>query len=132
VSLYTWTSVIGVILAGICLGNYIEGWLANRWASLQTLGVIFITGGVFTLFILVVNEIDILDLVDSSYIMETMTLITLMFFLPSALLGVISPVVVNLSVRDLSKTGSTVGRIYAAGAIGSIAGTFATGFVLRS
>jgi hypothetical protein len=35
VSLYTWTSVIGVVLAGISLGNYLGGWLADRHASLR-------------------------------------------------------------------------------------------------
>ena len=31
VSLYTWTSVIGVVLAGVSLGNYLGGRLADRW-----------------------------------------------------------------------------------------------------
>src|SRR5690349_17252705 len=30
-SLYTWTSVIGVILAGITLGNWLGGWLSDRY-----------------------------------------------------------------------------------------------------
>src|SRR3989339_2021969 len=29
-SIYTWTSVIGVILAGISIGNYLGGWLADQ------------------------------------------------------------------------------------------------------
>ncbi len=33
VSLYTWTSIIGVILAGIALGNYLGGKLADRYPS---------------------------------------------------------------------------------------------------
>ena len=33
VSLYTWTSVIGVILAGIALGNYLGGKIADRYRS---------------------------------------------------------------------------------------------------
>ena len=44
----------------------------------------------------------------------------------------ISPIVAKLSVSDLAKTGRTVGEIYAAGALGSIVGTFLTGFVLIS
>ena len=47
-------------------------------------------------------------------------------------LGMVSPVVAKLAVQDLASTGSTVGRIYAAGAAGSILGTFATGFWLIS
>ena len=33
VSLYTWTTIIGVILAGMSLGNYIGGRRADRRAS---------------------------------------------------------------------------------------------------
>jgi len=34
VSLYTWTSVIGVVLAGISLGNFLGGEIADRRASI--------------------------------------------------------------------------------------------------
>ena len=40
VSLYTWTSVIGVVLAGMSLGNYLGGGLADRWASPRLLGIL--------------------------------------------------------------------------------------------
>src|SRR5213596_1143117 len=45
VSLYTWTSIIGVILAGISLGNFLGGRLADRGASARTLGTLFLLGG---------------------------------------------------------------------------------------
>src|SRR5918912_436581 len=38
VSLYTWTSIIGVVLAGISLGNYLGGRIADRWPQRRTLG----------------------------------------------------------------------------------------------
>ena len=50
------------------------------------------------------------------------------FLLPAVLLGTISPLVVKLTLSDLGETGSVVGRIYAAGAAGSIAGIFLAGF----
>src|SRR5437867_11707915 len=52
VSLYTWTSIIGVVLAGISLGNYIGGRIADRWASSFTLGVLFLLSGVTALLML--------------------------------------------------------------------------------
>ena len=58
VSLYTWTSVIGVVLAGISLGNYLGGRLADRWASLRLLGGIFLLGGLSSLGILAVDVMD--------------------------------------------------------------------------
>jgi spermidine synthase len=44
----------------------------------------------------------------------------------------ISPVVVKLTLNNLEKTGNVVGKIYAFSTLGSILGTFATGFYLIS
>jgi len=40
VSLYTWTSVIGVVLGGVSLGNYLGGRLADRWPNRAALGLV--------------------------------------------------------------------------------------------
>src|SRR5436190_16403587 len=53
VSLYTWTSIIGVVLAGISLGNYVGGRIADRAASASTLGALFLLSGIASLAILV-------------------------------------------------------------------------------
>ena len=45
VSLYTWTSIIGVVLAGIRIGNYVGGRVADRFPSPTTLGIILLAGG---------------------------------------------------------------------------------------
>jgi spermidine synthase len=132
VSLYTWTSVIGVVLAGISLGNYVGGLLADRWASLRLLGTIFVLAGFSCLGILLVDELSGLTPDSWPVILGILILTTALFFVPSSIMGTVSPIVAKLSVRDLGETGSTVGKIYAAGAVGSIVGTFATGFVLIS
>lgn len=133
VSLYTWTSVIGVVLAGMSLGNFLGGEVADRLASMSLLGVAFIAAGLASLSILLTINLLGGTLPDSwPIVLEILTLTGATFFVPSAVLGAISPIVVKLAVRDLAETGSTVGRIYASSAVGSIAGTFATGFVLIS
>ncbi|MCX6031106.1 MAG: fused MFS/spermidine synthase [Chloroflexi bacterium] len=132
VSLYTWTSVIGVVLAGMSLGNYLGGRLADRWASPRLLGLIFLLGGLASLVILATEALG-LKLPDAWPIVVRILVFTAaLFFLPSMILGGVSPVVVKLAVHDLARTGSTVGRISAAGTVGSIVGTFATGFWLIS
>ena len=130
VSLYTWTSVIGIVLAGISLGNYLGGWLADRWASLRLLGAIFVVGGLSSFGILLAESVG--DHLPGNWpvVLQIMALTAALFFVPSMVLGGISPVVAKLAVRDLSRTGTTLGKIYAAGTAGSILGTFATGFVL--
>jgi spermidine synthase len=132
VSLYTWTSVIGVILAGISLGNYLGGWLADRWAALRLLGIIFLLGGLSAFLILLTEGLGYQLPANWPMIIQIVVLTAALFFPPSTILGAVSPVVVKLAVRDLSRTGRTVGRIYAAGTAGSIVGTFVTGFVLIS
>ena len=52
VSLYTWTSIIGVILAGIALGNYLGGRLADKYTSSHLLLAVFFAGALTTIIIL--------------------------------------------------------------------------------
>jgi spermidine synthase len=132
VSLYTWTGVIGVVLAGISLGNYLGGRIADRWASLRLLGSVFLLAGLACFGILAVDVLGRRGIGDWPIVLEILALTTVLFFAPCVILGTTSPIVAKLAVRDLAETGSTVGKIYAAGALGSIMGTFVTGFVLIS
>ncbi len=134
VSLYTWTSVIGVILAGISLGNYIGGRLADRFGSTPFLGLIFALASLGSLAILLLNNIlGNINLPKTIPLMVwVVTDIAGVFFLPSMILGCVSPIVVKLSLTDLNRSGTTVGKIYAWSSVGSIVGTFATGFWLIS
>ncbi len=132
VSLYTWTSIIGVVLAGISLGNFLGGWLADRWASLRFLGGIFLLAGLTSFVVLAVDWLGGVTPISWPIVVRILLLTTALFFVPCLILGTISPVVAKLAVRDLNKTGITVGKIYAAGTAGSIVGTFMTGFLLIS
>lgn len=134
VSLYTWTSIIGVVLAGISLGNYLGGRIADRAPRQQTLGMLFLLSGLATFMILALVQFVGTKAVDLPIpLMGKIALtIAIIFFLPSLLMGTITPVVVKLTLKDITQTGSTVGKIYAWSTLGSIVGTFATGFVLIS
>ncbi len=130
VSLYTWTSVIGVILAGIALGNYLGGKIADRHPSPLLLAAIFFIGGLLT-----VSIHPAIKLVTSGFwfsnlpIMWNFTLKTsVIFFLPAVVVSMVSPLVIKLTLADLGKTGGIVGTIYAFSTAGSILGTFMTGF----
>src|SRR6266545_1914705 len=52
VSLYTWTSVIGVVLAGVSLGNYLGGRVADRWPSRSAVALIYFAGSLASLTVL--------------------------------------------------------------------------------
>ena len=48
-SLVVWTSVIGIILGGICLGNVLGGRLADRVAPRRAIGPLYALGALMTL-----------------------------------------------------------------------------------
>lgn len=132
VSLYTWTSIIGIILAGIALGNYLGGKLADKRPSPILLMFIFFTGALTTIGILPATKfVAEGDWFSSLPVMWNFTLKTsLIFFLPAVILSMVSPMVIKLTLADLGRTGGVVGTIYAFSTAGSILGTFLTGFYL--
>ena len=133
VSLYTWTSIIGVVLAGISLGNYLGGVVADRRASRATLGLVILAAGLASLGIMVMTVVMTgLNLADLPFTARIVFITAAIFFLPSLILGMVSPIVIKLALQDLQHAGNTVGTIYAVSTVGSIFGTFVTGFWLIS
>jgi spermidine synthase len=130
VSLYTWTSIIGVILAGIALGNFLGGRLADRYASPGVLAIIFFIGALTTMAVLpAAKAFGTADWFSHLPVMlEFVAKVFCVFFLPAIILSMVSPMVIKLTLADLGRTGGTVGTIYAVSTVGSIAGTFLTGF----
>ncbi len=132
VSLYTWTSIIGVVLAGISVGAYLGGLLADRYPTQTTLGWLLILSGLGAFAISPLTDYVGGSQWNMSLMVRILLITTIIFFAPSAVLGMISPVVVKLTLNNLNKTGNIVGKIYAFSTLGSIIGTFATGFFLIS
>lgn len=132
VSLYTWTSVIGVVLAGISLGNYVGGKLADIYPPRKLLPALFLLASVLSLTVLFL--VDWLGTWQRpewmSWPLWILQNVSITFLLPACLLGTISPVVSKAALEVRRQIGSTVGSLYAAGAAGSILGTFLTGYVL--
>ncbi|UCG15436.1 MAG: fused MFS/spermidine synthase [Phycisphaerales bacterium] len=131
-SLYTWTSAIGVVLAGISLGNYIGGRLADRFHPRRTLSLLFILASLLCLTIPMMN--NAVGRWEALNVLTWPTRIflhfVLAFLLPATLLGTMSPVVAKMALGMGHGAGRTIGTIYAWGAIGSIVGTFVAGFFL--
>jgi spermidine synthase len=130
VSLYTWTSIIGVILAGIALGNYLGGKIADKHASPTLLATILFAGTLATLAVLPISKsVTSVELFSKLHLMLNSTLtVACIFFIPAIILSMVSPLVIKLTLADLGKTGGVVGTIYACSTAGSILGTFMTGF----
>lgn len=131
-SLYTWTSVIGVVLAGITLGNWLGGWMADRYDRGRALAWTYVLASIACGSVLWLDQLigTIARPESLSWPTWVLTVVGGMFLLPALALGTTSPLVASMALQRSSKTGSTVGNVYAWGALGSIVGTFLTGFYL--
>jgi predicted membrane-bound spermidine synthase len=132
VSIYSWTSIIGVILAGLSLGNWVGGHWADRGAGERVVGIVLLLAAVFSVFgllslgfIATILQARELDLISSSFLYVLM-----MFFIPAVLLGIVTPVLTTEALRLDNRIGHIVGRMHALAALGSIFGTFLTGYWL--
>jgi spermidine synthase len=131
-SLYGWTTVIAVVLAGITLGSSVGGRLADAFQPRRTLTVLFILSAAACLVITKSSG----SLARSSLLMsyEWPVQIALhcvaVFFLPSLTMGAVTPVVAKAALGLGRGAGTTVGTVYAWSSVGSIVGTLVAGFFL--
>jgi predicted membrane-bound spermidine synthase len=129
VSLTTYTGIIAAILAGIALGAWIGGRAADAFGPLPLLGPAFVLGGVAaTASVPIVGAVGTLGLGDG--FVAIVTLATVAFVAPAAILSAVGPMIVRATLTDLATSGSIVGRLSAIGTVGAITGTLLTGFVL--
>ncbi len=131
-SLSVWTSVIGIMLGGICLGNVLGGRLADRIEPAKAIGPLYALGAFLSLSCLWMNAVAGLTpgLESMPWNLRTMVVVTLDFLIPATVLGMIGPVVAKMAVEQARRAGSAIGDVYFCGAVGSIAGTFLAGFIL--
>ncbi|WKZ24909.1 MAG: fused MFS/spermidine synthase [Patescibacteria group bacterium] len=131
-SLVVWTTLIGVILACLSLGYTIGGRLADKQPSRLILAVVMAGAG---LLIAAVNwQIALVasfsSLMIDSFGLEFASILSALFLfaLPSILLGMIPPYAIKLRLTSTGQTGKVAGNLYAISTVGSIVGTFLTGF----
>ena len=93
-SIYTWTSVIGVVLAGIAAGNWFGGRVADRFKPRNALAILFAVGSIACLAVPGFNKLigNWGFLSKQEWALRIAAHVFLVFFLPSAMLGCIGPV----------------------------------------
>jgi spermidine synthase len=129
VSLTTYTSIIGVILAGIAAGAWAGGRAADRVGPDRLLGGLLVAGGAAA-----VAAVPVAGLLGPALAGSgpdaSLLLAAVAFALPAALLSAVAPVIVRAAIRDVGSSGTVVGRLSAVGTAGALTGTFLTGYVL--
>lgn len=131
-SLETWTSIIGVFLAGIALGNGFGGKLADRYPTPRTLTILLALGAGTALWMLVFP-----GLLSSSGMYKLLPLnpripiLAAVLCLPAGfVLSLLTPLAIKLGLPDVGHTGRVAGLIFSLSTLGCLIGNYLTGFYL--
>ena len=130
-SIYTWTSVLGVVLAALAVGNALGGYLADRRDPRTLLPRLLLAASVAVASCLWTPALTAYVVgLDMGWMLRTLLAVAVAFFLPAAMVGTITPVVLRAALADPASDGRTVGRLYAVGTAGALGGALLPALVL--
>jgi len=132
-----YTVVIGLIMISMSIGNVLGGRSADKhnnlgrlfamlWVAALWIAVIPLVGK----YIIALSAIIMMWILPGNLLVAGSTFSCLLVFsAPLLILGMVSPYLVKLGIKDMKNSGRTTGEIYAASTIGSIIGTFIPTFL---
>jgi spermidine synthase len=131
-SIFVWGSLISTFLAGLTIGYYMGGFLADRRPRLLAMAVLILIAGVLVVILPVVAPPVNRSIasVDFGPRLSPLVATVCLFFLPSMFMGTVSPYAIKLAASSLATIGNTAGLIYAISTAGSIVGALLTAFYL--
>lgn len=131
-SVHIWGSIITVFMLSLSLGYLLGGKLSTRSPSLAIYGLIFVAAAIMILPIVLFGqglmETVFVNIEDSRYgsLLASMVL----FFIPTVILGMLSPYSVRLLVKSSDESGQVAGKLYFVSTLGSALGTIISSFYL--
>ena len=131
-SLETWTTIIGVFLSGIALGNWIGGKLADATASTRRLALLLGLGGLTSLYMVgMAILMDVYPFYQAIPLWLRIPLLsTLLCLIPSFVFSLITPLAIKIALPDISQAGRIAGLMFAVSTLGCLIGNYLTGFIL--
>ena len=131
-SVHVWGSIIAVFMLSLSVGYLVGGTLSLRHPSLTRFGLIFLASTLTTLPVLLaadpIMEWVFMRIEDPRY--GSLVVSMLLFFLPTAALGMVSPYSIRLLVEHRFHSGHVAGKLYFVSTLGSAVGTIMTSFYL--
>lgn len=131
-SIYVWGGVITVFMLALSVGYLLGGHLSVHSPSLRRLGYLLMAAAVATLPVVIWGD-PLLDWIfdhvrDPRY--GSLVASSVLFFLPTAISGTVSPYAIRLLVTQLHVSGKLAGSLYFVSTFGSAVGTICTSFYL--
>ena len=128
-SLYVWAAVLGVTLGGLTLGYFTGGLLSRRYSGrVAVLYRVLVLAGAFTAVMPVTSGWIMETTID--WELRTGAIASLLCFMlpPLLLMGMVSPLIINLLTDRADRAGNRAGNVYAISTLGGILATFLLGF----
>lgn len=128
-SVLVWTNLIGVILLALAAGAWFGGYLSDTYRDRRILGILLFAAGITSSFLPFSYPFAVWIL---TFLSETyaLPLLALVLLAPTAfVLGAVPPAAVRLALHEVGEAGQISGRLNALGALGSLLGTYFTGYV---
>jgi spermidine synthase len=127
---FVWTAQIGVTLLALALGYALGGWLADTSPRLG-----WIYGGLALAAAWLCGAVLLVEPAAYACLRFELALGSLLgalglFFVPLALLAMVSPFFARMLTQSLDNVGRNVGRLIALGTLGSVAGTVLISYVI--
>lgn len=129
-SLSVWGSIITIFMLALAMGYLFGGRLSTRNPSVATFALFFIAAGLFSLPVILfadpIMQPIFLTIEDPRY--GSLFAAVFLFFIPTSILGMISPYAVRLMVERQDHSGHMAGLLYFISTLGSAVGTLGTSF----
>jgi spermidine synthase len=125
-SIVTWMAIISFVLVGISVGNAVGAKISKhsvdgaRNAFVWAFG--FVSPLVLLCYLLAANVATVLA--SSSLIAGSLIFALFFVGIPSVFLGIVSPLLVRISVQHIEESGFIAGRLSVSNIIGSVLGIF--------
>lgn len=131
-SIYVWGSIITVFMVALAVGYLTGGHLSLMQPRLSKYGFFFVAAAITAVPTIAFGDTMMdwvfLRLEDPRY--GSLLAATLLFFIPTAILGMIAPYSVRLLVEESHHSGRVAGGLYFVSTLGSALGTLFTSFYL--
>lgn len=132
-TIFTVSSVISTVLAALSIGYYVGGKLADKYPKEKVFYSIILMSGISVIFLQFL-KLFFLPLIGYKLSITSGPIVAacILFFLPSILLGTLSPFAIKLQAQRFPEKGlgSISGEMFFWSTLGSIVGSLKTGFIL--
>ncbi len=131
-SIYVWGSIISIFMVALSVGYLIGGRLSVNQPNLRRYGIFFVLAalGLLPIVLFANQAMDAVFMAIDDPRYGSLLASTLLFFIPTAILGMIAPYSVRLMVNNTERSGQVAGGLYFISTLGSALGTLLTSFYL--